>query len=355
MPNKTLYFHVGTHKTGTTSLQRFMHENRARLGSAGICYYGKCTSDTGRSIHHEFHRKLQKLRNDNSWHTLIVSDEDLSHNHGDVAFGLIQQYARDFDVRIVCYVREIVSYFISFYTYASVYLARESRTPKFSSLSEYTEVQDAYARNHDFLFQARDLLGKQSVVVRPYMRRRFRGGAIEDDFLDVIGCDSTGFVRNPRTLNNSPSLLQADKIYYLLRLTANERVRVSAAQKLQDGLCNDRRITITAEALDKIYKKYRQYELNIIQGFFGELGGDDVFDKTYSDWLDEISSSNEDPRLSAEEKQEVRDFVLIAQNEQILAHQPVLRQSPVSVSEAKLRAAGRWLKAMGAELARWLR
>lgn len=52
---KTLYIHAGTHKTGTTAIQKFLSANRDLLAKNGYLYPG---TDQG---HHDVARELKKI------------------------------------------------------------------------------------------------------------------------------------------------------------------------------------------------------------------------------------------------------------------------------------------------------
>lgn len=342
MPEKKLYFHIGTHKTGTTYLQRWLQANSAPLKKSGICYAGRCTTDTGQYIAPDFETKVQRFLNDNSCQTLIVSDEDLSHNKDDIALNLIRGCAGKFEVKVVCYIREIVSFYISFYCYASVYLSNSNRAPRFLTLSDYVSAQNAYASTHDLLFRLVDSLGIESILVRPYGRRHFPDGAIEYDFLDVLGCKAAG-LHSIEIANESPTLMQAEGIYYALQLTSDPPVRrILLAKVLNDKRLADRACTITRKGLDSIYDAYRQFELDIARKFFNTEETKGLFGKSYEDWASDIERNGAGCRLSTSDRQEVRDLLLIAQNEVLLEEIRASRGSTTGFGMP-----GRFIRAFG--------
>ena len=58
MQKRVCYVHVGPHKTGTTSIQWFLQENRAELLKLG---YFVPESDTKRGAHHALAERLAGL------------------------------------------------------------------------------------------------------------------------------------------------------------------------------------------------------------------------------------------------------------------------------------------------------
>lgn len=127
--------HIGTHKTGTTYLQEKLAASRSMLANNGIVY-----PDYGHSAHHGLiahwnnlpkgyrvagdpERVWQELarRYSKSDKTLLLSSEEFSRvaeNRPD--FQKIIGYLRDFEsVRLVCFLRDQVSYLQSIYTEVS--------------------------------------------------------------------------------------------------------------------------------------------------------------------------------------------------------------------------------------------
>ena len=79
---KTLYLHVGPHKTGTTSIQKFMLDNQAILFKSNLVYPKQFVKIFG---HHDFRQVIAERRiddqvktffNDND-HDFVLSSEDL--------------------------------------------------------------------------------------------------------------------------------------------------------------------------------------------------------------------------------------------------------------------------------------
>lgn len=124
----TLLLHIGTHKTGTSTLQRLMEDHRADLERQGFCY--PLTSrppNAHLKIHTSFVYGLthgtdalmaerQALMTEfakSGCHTMVISAEGLSTPRviADNHLAGLQTLAHDFDIRVVCVLRR-QDYFI---------------------------------------------------------------------------------------------------------------------------------------------------------------------------------------------------------------------------------------------------
>ncbi len=131
-----LLLHIGMHKTGSTSLQRFFVRNRLPLRMLGINYPDACDAtgkrlpkhnDLFHAISHEkdhgrAHPQLgpsadlvRKLADRiGGYHTTVISAEGLSGEHP--AFSKAFAPLRDrFDIRVVCFLRRQDDWAQSFY------------------------------------------------------------------------------------------------------------------------------------------------------------------------------------------------------------------------------------------------
>ena len=125
-----LIFHIGTHKTGTTSLQSAMSLQSEALAAAGFCYPASGTTrtnvikktnpllkkhlllttsaaDPDESLFAAEHARLMQEFAASGQRTMVLSEEGLSgpgflkHN----GLARVQHFAGDFDIHIVCLVR----------------------------------------------------------------------------------------------------------------------------------------------------------------------------------------------------------------------------------------------------------
>lgn len=124
---KELVLHIGTHKTGSTSIQKSLHKNAKKLESQGVFYPTEKTVWGG---HHQLPWALginHPNRDSNvtvddcldAWlkegfEKIIISSEDFDFLSRDMILEL-KKKLRGIKVRVVVYLRDQVSYLISDY------------------------------------------------------------------------------------------------------------------------------------------------------------------------------------------------------------------------------------------------
>jgi len=190
---KTLFIHIGWHKTASTLIQRYLHRYRGKLVDYDICYpvidnkleHGLIKhSDLLRSIFNElnpnrrqlkvcsfdelFDRSIQEIQSSNRrW--AIISEEGLSETNPGIA-GLMGRYRDHFDdVRIVAYIRR-QDYFLET-LYAQFVKQKSSRnTTYFDNYIKRPEVRKRadYALILDWWAE---VFGKDNILVAPFEPR----------------------------------------------------------------------------------------------------------------------------------------------------------------------------------------
>ena len=189
-----LILHIGRHKTGTSSLQRFLHINRDRLESLGVYYP---VSGAAPIAHHYIARYFNRRANErfseserekhsqafqNLMHevenrsgTVLLSSEGFQNcNPKSLARGIASD-----EIQIFVYIREQVDYLIS------AYQQKVHATNYTASLEEFSE---GFFVNYDvFLRRWEEVYGKSNIKVRIYSRSYLKDGDIVSDFCQNIG------------------------------------------------------------------------------------------------------------------------------------------------------------------------
>lgn len=235
-----MILHVGTHKTGTTSLQRFLSENRAALKAQGMCYFDppekyataivernghfllrhakdtlKADQATKRALRATKHNILAFKKAVGECDTIVLSDEALFYQQAirPDTMPLIQELLRDCgitDVRIIVYLRRQDEFA------TSLWKQRVKNSMKLTaSIHEYVKsprvVQALdYQR---ILSEFAELFGKDNVCVRVYKRDMLENRDIRYDFCAQVGIDvGEGFVysddSNASLSNNYAEILR---------------------------------------------------------------------------------------------------------------------------------------------------
>lgn len=242
---KRLYLHIGFNKTGSTSLQQCLCQNRATLEASGYLYPGAAqdsyvqnqqhtplaASLTGRDILWLTPRKRDTL--DRALPDLLTAIEASpaeavilsSEAFGglDVTEAQLQQMAgklAGFDLRILAYIRRQDSYFLSTY--------QEDIKNGGQHLFQFKR----YAANRQLAFGQRlapwrAVFGAERVIVRPFDHRFWPEGRLEYDFLDAIGAPRDDIRPLEKPANES---LDVQTLEFLRRL--NQLGKADAAYRL---------------------------------------------------------------------------------------------------------------------------
>lgn len=177
----TLYFHIGTHKTGSTSIQNTLAKSRSDLASSGVFYPDIFP---GLNAHHPISRltgwggsKAQpdkilslaewcyKEANEIDAHTVLISSESLSIIP---RANLLEPFSKFFDVKVLLYVKRQDTYLESLYNqHVKSYDLRYS-----GSILDFNDSHKFHERRgFDYLRIARDwseVFGEGAVEVREY-------------------------------------------------------------------------------------------------------------------------------------------------------------------------------------------
>ena len=227
----TLYLHAGLHKTGTTALQRFLHDNRAALGKDGAVYpsAGMIPDRPANRGQHELAWALRRGDDGRVWERLreeiegapaaVVSSEEFSRTPDAASYRPAIDALRGWRLIPVIYLRRQDEFLESMYNYNVRALGETASIMEFAA---------RVRRRLDFRHPLKVLVeafGRESVRVRLYGRAELKGSIFED-FLDCIGIGDIGSrYAMPRKAVNPGLTLEGLE----LMRAANERHRDDAA------------------------------------------------------------------------------------------------------------------------------
>ena len=206
-----LTLHIGTHKTGTSSIQACMEANRARLRAAGFHYPRCCSAFDGN--HSPLCAAMVRDPRDDRWEgmpgwddfvaecrqagapTVLVSAELFSARlrNRQHALRIRDMFRGVFDtVTVVVYLRRQDEYVRSMYMEAVKhgFFNKARLAPTFAeSAAQIAERQGDYLallRNLDEAF------GRENLRVRVFEKGQLRPGGLLPDFLDACGIPAAG-------------------------------------------------------------------------------------------------------------------------------------------------------------------
>lgn len=204
---KRVVLHIGTGKTGTSSIQNFVHQHREALrdrkaldypdvGLAHEEHYGELIHAHYTAVYWVLSenasglRQVRKAIDASKCGTVLLSCENFYHLLSPEQVGTLAALLKGLSVRIVCYVRRQDLYIESAWKQQAKVGALRMPFPAF--LEQHTSadyLSKSHANYHAKLEPWREAFGREAIVVRPFDASAFRAGDLVTDFLDACGLD----------------------------------------------------------------------------------------------------------------------------------------------------------------------
>jgi len=200
---KKLYLHIGFHKTGTSSLQEFFHNNRKELLKNGVCYIKSFDSrfpanvDLSWAINSnpppwasfkegspsEIISFYNEQLKSNVCDKVIISSEDFClYDRQPETIKNLKHYLSDYDVKVVAYIRDPLEFVISLYCHA-VRAGAVKCDLKTHISGHYKFFAADY---HSRLALWLKIFGKENMIIKKYSPKEFVNGSLVDDFFNAI-------------------------------------------------------------------------------------------------------------------------------------------------------------------------
>lgn len=298
-----LIVHVGTGKTGTTSVQHFMNLNRDRLGEAGFLY----PATPGRSRHAQFTVFLtpdEELGDQPVWHRMeandptrwrrrfrrrlldeiadsglsrVVLSEETIFKSSQGTLRRLRRFARrNFrSLRVVVYLRRQDDHLVSRYQ-QGVKVGEVRRLTDPELHRDFSDVYDYAGR----LALLSEILEPDELVVRRYERSAFAGGELFLDFLEAIGAGADlDRLQQPEERNVS---FDAETVEFL-RLLNIVRVDAEGARagmidnrhflRMLVGIPHGPTLTLPEPVLDDFMAQFEEGNAQVARRWFGDPDG----------------------------------------------------------------------------------
>jgi len=244
---KNLYLHIGLPKTGTSAIQKFLVDNYEKLKNEYNLYY----PDFGRWVdgsHHEIAfalspnpYKTMKRHNEQLVYlnelkqkiihtgcTNVLLSSECFHLYNSDIF--INQFAKDYNVKIICYLRQQDAFLESIYKQeVQDIVFKENR-----SFQQYKDAKKESLYYFDFLKRWEKLTSSDNIIIKNFDTQQFVNQNIIDDFLSIFDIENdeqkfiltkdkvnVGFSRNVteyKLLLNSILTNQTNELVYILHL-----------------------------------------------------------------------------------------------------------------------------------------
>ena len=223
------WLHIGTPKTGTTTLQKFLDTNHAALLAQRVL----CANTTGElalacteNYDSEGLSRVYGIRNNIEWiqfkQTVIRELKEKVKSHRTIADYIV--FSSEYfhlsltkpselealknllhnvgitEISVVVYLREQSEFVASFYSTVIKSGGTSERPPgvsnkRYQRLCDHRLTLKLFSR----------VFGRESMVVRIFERDKLLNESIIDDFLNVVGCQNTSTYSVPKNKNNGLS------------------------------------------------------------------------------------------------------------------------------------------------------
>lgn len=309
---KTLYLHIGTSKTGTTTIQTYCGINREQLKSKGVLFpimpyhYDRITENrNGHFLYAMIYengvrnkeKEKQVLKQEldyivdcfKDYDNVLLSEESIWWATATRRKGLwkyLQEHSQqnNYQVKIIVYLRRQDQFMMSRYNQIiktdtgggtqRFYEYFKDMNGKYKCVMNYRQRLDYMAK----------FFPKENIVVKRFDRSYFYNGDLNADFLHILGVEIDGtFAELPKDENLGISVQSGELKRVLNRLgtmTFAENQKLLQMLNECEVLLPKREVSImTTEHIEKFMKKFIDDNESIAVDYIGD--GKPMFDYDY--------------------------------------------------------------------------
>lgn len=269
---KRVFLHIGTHKTGTTAIQKFLASAEGRLREDGVLYprSGRPAEDHGAQYGHHLLswaiRKKKGVDHYNDWKEVIgeidaakeqiavLSSEDFETcTDGQIA--RIAALLKDFDVHVVLYLRNPIGFTVS--AYKQFVKGGKTSIPFNKFIHEWNWTQRC---DYSHLVQKwAEKFGVSSVHVILFDKFKITR-SVEFSFLQLLGLDENYY----RTYITAPANVSPsdEQIVLVRQINSLEKIigRRSSLQRIRRSVLQERSVGLMLLKLTSPLLRFGSYD-----------------------------------------------------------------------------------------------
>lgn len=193
---KTIYLHIGTPKTATTSIQTYLTKNRKTLKNNNLLYpesnhlqhldlaveFG--LNNSKKNINTISKEKTKKEIDDFINGDIIISSEMFSKSKSK-ELQAIKEFFKDYKVVIIVYLRKHDEFYISLFQQA---IKTNSKLP-WNSFKDYIEFSKnrklPFLKYKSLLDSWENYFGFENIIIRPFEKKQIKNNIIIDFFSSI--------------------------------------------------------------------------------------------------------------------------------------------------------------------------
>ncbi len=298
--NKTIYLHIGTEKTGTTTIQNFLWQNRNKILKQGYIYpkflgiYCFDLSMYSSNPKHSVDIRRMKQMNMNEYnkfqkefpqifvrkckkmiksYSIILSSELLSsriRNSEEINKLYELLHLISGDIKIIIYLRRQDLFFTSLYSTA----VKSGCSEKFSDW-----IRSINYSNFDYyqlLNFWSSVFKKENIIVRVFNKNNFKDNNLIDDFISIFPIEYNNLrdIENKNislNVNTLRVLRIINKIHYLIKHEAKTWHGSSSIEKINNinkKYFKNKKLKMNKELFNYITNKYRESNRLVAKEYF---------------------------------------------------------------------------------------
>ncbi|MBN1008311.1 sulfotransferase domain-containing protein [Amphritea pacifica] len=294
MKKRNIFLHIGIEKTGTTSIQEFLYENRDRLSDKGYHFIQSPGNKNNRALasytmaDHKFddyfrdlnlitiekkeeHNKetAQKFQKEisnlsDSINSIIISSE---HFHSRIdskkEITKLKSLLTPFysNIKIICYLREQSETCTSLFS-----TSIKSGSPNdFSYLTEQCNINNTYYNYKKMLENWSEVFGKENIIVRVFDKSQLINNDLITDFLYILNINPTSGLTREKSAQNESLNDIGQALGLSINKTINNSIKTEKTKEDKAKLLSTisknfkgKGITLSKENYKRIYNEFKE-------------------------------------------------------------------------------------------------
>jgi len=218
---RKLFLHIGSHRTATTSIQRFLNANFTPLNAQGVLFPYKEPRHVrlmnqifaGETSSAQVAEDLNSRADSKSIpiHSIILSDEDISTRPDP---GILAEFRAHFDVKIVFSLRRQDTWLESWY-FQNIKWQWNAHLSHCDFDTFLTQRDDFHWINYDrYIALLEALFGTENILLTIFEKAQMPEGPVID-FCRLVGLDTAQGFTDPQHMNASMSAEMVEFIRHL--------------------------------------------------------------------------------------------------------------------------------------------
>lgn len=302
---KTLYLHIGTPKTATTSIQMFCVVNQELLHTKGYSYpvldfkyphvmirrnghflVGRLNYPNGEEnveLEEELWARGLKLVHTEfeKYSNVILSDENIWHSSMGDKYAFWERLKKDaeeqgYRIKVVVYLRRQDGMAISWLSQQVKEAWNHSSYMKWTSFKK--RPRNIMLDYYSLLEKIAQVTGRENIIVRAFERSKFKGNGntIFSDFLEAIGLEYTDEYKIEEEEANKSLTGNSQEIMRIVNSVLPDDVKIRALMRRAAHRCEelkdvDNSFTMfTKEELEEFMERYREGNDRIAKEYLGQ-------------------------------------------------------------------------------------